>query len=79
MTRLTNLISTDLTAQEMEILEQANDILYGLQMELGCQLDMTSPLTGEVISTKELGRVRGILGGLSRQRVWTLSLDERSE
>lgn len=73
---LKHIIDTGLTVEEMEALEYANTILYRLQNDLGRQLDMTSLETGEVISTEEFARVRGILGALSEYRGWQLSINE---
>lgn len=75
---LKHTIDTGLTVEEMEALEYANTILYRLQNDLGRQLDMMSIETGEVISTEEFARVRGILGALSEYRVWQLSINERA-
>lgn len=74
---LKHTIDTGLTVEEMEALEYANTILYRLQNDLGRQLDMMSIETGEVISTEEFARVRGILGALSEYRGWQLSINER--
>ena len=73
---LKNIIDTGLTCEEMEILTQADEILHRLQNDLGNQLDMTSLETGEVISTNELSRVRGILGGIANYRAWQLSINK---
>ena len=75
---LKHIIDTGLTVEEMEALEYANTILYRLQNDLGSQLNMTSIETGEVISTNEFARVRGIIGALSEQRGWQLSINERA-
>jgi hypothetical protein len=75
---LKHIIDTGLTVEEMEALEYANTILYRLQNDLGRQLNMTSLETGEVISTEEFARVRGILGALSEYRGWQLSINERA-
>lgn len=75
---LKHIIDTGLTVEEMEALEYANTILYRLQNDLGRQLNMTSLETGEVISTEEFTRVRGILGALSEYRIWQLSINERA-
>ena len=74
---LKHTIDTGLTCEEMEILAQADEILHRLQIDLGNQLDMMSIETGEVISTNELPRVRGVLGALSEYRGWQLSINER--
>ena len=74
---LKHIIDTGLTCEEMEILAQADEILHRLQNDLGNHLDMMSIETGEVISTDELPRVRGILSALSDYRGWQLSLSER--
>ena len=76
---LKNMINTNLTAEEMEVLAQADEILHRLQNDLGNHLDMTSLETGEVVSTSELGRVRGIIGGLATLRVWQLSISKGME
>lgn len=73
---LKHIIDTGLTVEEMEALEYANTILYRLQNDLGRQLNMTSLETGEVISTEEFARVRGILGALSEYRGWQLSINK---
>jgi hypothetical protein len=78
ITKLKNVIDTGLTIEEMEILAQADEILHRLQNDLGNQLDMMSIETGEVISTEEFARVRGILGALSEYRGWQLSINERA-
>ena len=75
---LKHMINTNLTLEEMELLAQADKILHKLQYDLGSQLDMTSIETGEVISTNEFARVRGVLGALSECRVWQLSINERA-
>ena len=74
---LKNVIDTNLTFEEMEILAQADEILHKLQIDLGSQLDMQSIETGEIISTNELSRVRGIIGALSERRAWELSITKR--
>lgn len=74
--KLKNVIDTGLTVEEMEILAQADEILHKLQNQLGDQLDMKSIETGEIISTNEFARVRGIIGALSEQRGWKLSINE---
>ena len=74
---LKNAIDTNLTREEMEILAEADRILCGLQFDLGSKLDIKSLETGEVISTCELSRVRGILEALSTQRGWELSINKR--
>ena len=76
---LKHIIDTGLTFEEMELLAQADKILHRLQNGLGSQLNITSIETGEVISTNEFARVRGILGALSEQRGWQLSINERVE
>ena len=73
-----NVIDTNLTLEEMEMLAQADKILRKLQYDLGSQLNMTSVETGEIISTNEFTRIRGILGALSEYRVWQLSINERA-
>jgi hypothetical protein len=75
---LKHTIDTGLTFEEMELLAYADKILHRLQNDLGSQLNMTSIETGEVISTNEFARVRGILGALSEQRSWQLSINERA-
>ena len=75
---LKNIIDTNLTVEEMEVLAHADEILYKLQIDLGKQLNMMSLETGEIISTEEFARVRGILGALSEYRVWQLSINERA-
>ena len=77
--QIKNAIDINLTYEEMEILVEADKILYGLQSDLGSKLDMKSLETGEVISTCELSRVRGILEALSTQRGWELSINKRME
>jgi hypothetical protein len=74
--KLKNVIDTGLTVEEMEILAQADEILHRLQNQLGDQLDMKSIETGEIISTNEFARVRGIIGALSEQKGWKLSINE---
>ena len=74
---LKNAIDTNLTREEMEILAEADRILCGLQFDVGSKLDIKSLETGEVISTCELSRVRGILEALSTQRGWELSINKR--
>lgn len=74
---LKHTIDTGLTCEEMEILAQADEILHRLQIDLGNQLDMMSIETGEVISTNELPRVRGVLGALGAYRGWVISINER--
>lgn len=76
ITKLKNVIDTGLTVEEMETLAQADKILHRLQNDLGGQLDMTSLETGEIISTNEFSRVRGILGGIANYRVWQLSINK---
>ena len=75
---LKHIIDTGLTFEEMETLAQADEILHRLQNDLGSQLNMMSLETGEVISTNELARVRGIIGALSEYRDWQLSINERA-
>ena len=75
---LKHVIDTGLTVEEMELLAQADEILHRLQIDLGRQLNMTSIETGEIISTEEFARVRGIIGALSEQRGWQLSINERA-
>lgn len=75
---LKHTIDTGLTFEEMEVLAQANEILHRLQNDLGNQLNMMSIETGEVISTNELARVRGIIGALSEYRGWQLSINEKA-
>lgn len=75
---LKHTIDTGLTFEEMELLAQADKILHRLQNDLGRQLNMTSIETGEIISTEEFARVRGIVGALSEQRGWQLSINERA-
>ena len=75
---LKHIIDTGLTFEEMELLAQADEILRRLQNDLGNQLNMTSIETGEVISTNEFARVRGIIGALSEYRGWQLSINERA-
>ncbi len=75
---LKHIIDTGLTVEEMEVLAQADEILHRLQIDLGKQLNMTSLETGEIISTEEFARVRGILGALSECRTWQLSINERA-
>ena len=72
------IIDTGLTVEEMEVLAQTDEILHRLQIDLGKQLNMMSLETGEIISTEEFARVRGILGALSEYRVWQLSINERA-
>lgn len=74
--KLKNVIDTGLTVEEMETLAQADEILHRLQNQLGDQLDMKSIETDEIISTNEFARVRGIIGALSEQRGWKLSINE---
>lgn len=76
--KIRNVIDTGLTVEEMETLAQADEILHRLQNQLGNQLDMKSIETGEIISTNEFARVRGIIGALSEQRGWQLSINERA-
>lgn len=71
---LKHTIDTGLTCEEMEILAQADEILHRLQNDLGNKLEMMSLETGEIISTDEFCRVRGILGGLATYRGWQLSI-----
>lgn len=75
---LKHTINTGLTLEEMELLAQADEILRRLQYDLGNQLNMMSIETGEIISTEEFARVRGIIGALSEQRGWQLSINERA-
>lgn len=75
---LKHVIDTGLTVEEMETLAKADEILHRLQIDLGRQLNMTSLETGEIISTEEFARVRGIVGALSEQRGWQLSINERA-
>ena len=75
--KLKNVIDTGLTVEEMETLTKADKILHRLQNDLGSQLNMTSLETGEIISTEEFARVRGILGGIANYRGWQLSINER--
>lgn len=75
---LKHTIDTGLTFEEMELLAQADEILHRLQNSLGNQLNMISIETSEVISTNEFARVRGIIGALSEQRGWQLSINERA-
>ena len=75
---LKNMIDTNLTVEEMEVLAQTDEILHRLQNDLGNQLNMMSLETGEVISTEEFARVRGILSALSEYRIWQLSINERA-
>ena len=75
---LKHIIDTGLTVEEMETLAQTDKILHRLQNDLGNQLDMMSLETGEVISTNEFARVRGILGALSEYRGWQLSINEKA-
>lgn len=75
---LKHTIDTGLTLEEMELLAQADEILRRLQYDLGNQLNMMSIETGEIISTEEFARVRGIIGALSEQRGWQLSINERA-
>jgi hypothetical protein len=75
---LKDMIATNLTVEEMEVLAQADEILHRLQIDLGKQLNMMSLETGEIISTEEFARVRGILGALSEYRIWQLSINERA-
>lgn len=74
--KLKNVIDTGLTFEEMETLAKADEILHRLQNQLGDQLDMKSIETDEIISTNEFARVRGIIGALSEQRGWKLSINE---
>ena len=78
ITKLKNVIDTGLTIEEMETLAQADEILHRLQNDLGNKLEMMSLETGEVISTNEFARVRGIIGALSEYRGWQLSINERA-
>ena len=75
---LKHIIDTGLTIEEMKTLAQADEILHRLQNDLGNQLNMMSLETGEVISTEEFARVRGILNALSEYRIWQLSINERA-
>ena len=75
---LKHIIDTGLTVEEMETLAKADEILHRLQNDLGNQLNMMSIETGEVISTNEFARVRGIIGALSEYRGWQLSINERA-
>lgn len=75
---LKHTINTGLTFEEMEVLAQTDEILHRLQNDLGNQLNMMSIETGEIISTEEFARVRGIIGALSEQRGWQLSINERA-
>ena len=75
--QIKNVIDTELTHEEREILAQADEILYRLQLDLGNKLNMMALESGEIISTDELGRVRGILDSLSNYRIWKLSINER--
>lgn len=77
MKLIKNVIDTGLTCEEIETLKEADEILHRMQITFGEQLDMTSLESGEVISTNEFARVRGILGGLTEYRVWQLSINER--
>jgi hypothetical protein len=75
---LKHIIDTGLTVEEMEVLAQTDEILHRLQIDLGRQLNMMNLETGEIISTEEFARVRGILGALSEYRIWQLSINERA-
>ena len=77
--QLKNAIDTNLTCEEVEILAQADEILFNLQNYFGERLNLTSIDSGEVISTNELARVRGILGGLASYRGWVVSINDRVE
>ena len=75
--QIKNVIDTNLTCEEMEVLAQADEILHRLQIDLGNKLEMMSLETGEIIATEEFGRVRGVLGALSEHRAWELSINKR--
>ena len=62
-----------LTLEEIETLKKADEIIHNFQHKLGDQLNMQAIETGEVISTEEFARVRGILNGLSSNQYWVLS------
>jgi hypothetical protein len=72
---LENIIDTCLTIEERNTLEKANEILRELQSQLGDKMNMMAVESGEIISTNEFARARGILGGLAEYRTWQLSLN----
>ncbi len=61
MERVENVVTTNLTVEEREILAQADTILYQIQMALGKYKGTLSLENGDIVMGAELGRVRGIL------------------
>ena len=72
---LKNIIDTGLTVEEMETLAKADEILHRIQNDLDSHLCMICIETGEVISTNEFARTRGILGGIAKFRAWQISIN----
>lgn len=62
MQAMLNVVDTELTWREREILEQADAILLKVQKDiLDKSLVLQSLATGEVVEVDEIGRARGVL------------------
>lgn len=69
---LTNVVTLGLTEREKTALQKAYKVLDRLHNELGDYTQLTSLTTGEVVHSKELLRVKGILAGLSENNYFFL-------
>lgn len=73
MESVLNVVSTELTWKEREILLQADAILLKVQKEiLDRSLILQSLVTGEVVEVDEIGRTRGILNAFYESEYFQL-------
>ena len=65
MKRITQVIDTEFTLEEREVLIKASELLHELQESFKSCSSLTSLTTGEVVGIEEIARVRGILSAFS--------------
>ena len=61
MKKLQNIYQSHLSEMDRQILDQAEKILLGVQLELCKQKSTQSLIDGDVVCGEEIARVRGIL------------------
>lgn len=61
MKKLQNIYQSHLSEMDRQILNQAEKILLGVQLELGKQKSTQSLTDGDIVCGEEIARVRGIL------------------
>lgn len=59
-----------LTKNEIEILESASEILYKVQEAIKDHKFVIDPAEGEVISSHDVARARGVISGVVRVPRW---------